>query len=419
MATRSARNNIVAGLFIVVSLVLGVWVSFKLSDRPAMGGMRHFTVRFSLEDGATGLKRGSPVLLGGQPIGRVQHVEFATGAGGVAEAVNVGVEVRGDLTLYENAGVYLQLPLLGTLSSINISSVGSSQVATHTGSSAAIEESEVVVGHIAPPGFLAQAGFGSEQAAQLRASLSSMQTAIDRVAKLVETGGPKVDAALTDAQALLAQLRDRLSEWSSKIDTTAANIEKASGRLDPMLAKAETGLDEATATIKDIREVVASNREKLGQILDNVKSATEKLDQQTIDQVNAAIKDGREALDVFSKSLTKINTLVTEETPGLRRTLANLRLMSDQLKLTAVEIRSQPWRVLHAPTNKEMSSQVLYDATRSYAEAASDLRAASEALEAAGGQQSEAVVAQLRAAVDKYHAAEQALMDKLIANDRK
>jgi ABC-type transporter Mla subunit MlaD len=419
MATRGARNNIVAGLFVLVSLVLGVWVSFKLSDRPGMGGMRHFIVRFSLQDGATGLKRGSPVLLAGQQIGRVRSVAFATASDGVAESVDVGVEVRGDLTLYENAGVYLQLPLLGTLSSINISNVGNAQATPHMGASPAIEEGEVVVGHIAPPSFLAQAGFGSEQAAELRQSLSSMQTSLDRLAKLIETGAPKVETALADAQELLAKLKDRLAELSTRIDTMAVNIEKATGRLDPMLTKAETGIDEATAAVKDIREVVTANREKLGQILDSVNSAAGKLNQETIDQVNAALKDGREALDVFNKSLSKLSTLVTEETPGLRRTLANLRIMSDQLKLTSIEVRSQPWRILHAPTTKELSSQVLYDATRSYAEAASDLRAASEALQASGGQQSEAVIEQLRAAVEKYHAAEQALMDKLIANDRK
>ena len=117
--------------------------------------------------------------------------------------------------------------------------------------------------------------------------------------------------------------------------------------------------------------------------------------------------------------LGKLSTIVTEETPSIRRTLANLRLMSDQLKLTAVEVRSQPWRLLHQPTNKELSSQVLYDATRAYAEAASDLRAASEALEASSGQPSQEVVDALTQAVTKYKAAEQALMDKLIENDKK
>lgn len=411
MATRGARNNILAGGFVLAALVLGVLVSFKLSGRQSMGGTLHFIVRFSLQDGATGLKNGSPVLLAGQQIGQVRKVEFSKTSEGLPSAVDIHVEVRGDMTIYENAGIYLQLPLLGTLSSININSVGT-PTEQHQGSSPAIEDNEVVVGRIAPPGFLAQAGFGSEQAAQLR-------TTIDRIQKLIENAGPKLDASLGDAQALLANLRTKLEQWSERIDKTAANVEQASARLDPLMTKAEGTLDEARAAIKDVRDVIASNRDKLAQIVDHVASAVDKIDQQTIDQVNAAIKDGRDALASLSDALGKASELLKEETPGIRRTLANLRLMSDQLKLTAVEVRSQPWRLLHSPTTKEMSSQVLYDATRAYAEAASDLRAASEALEASGGKPSEEVMQELSRAVDKYKAAEAALMDKLIENDKK
>jgi ABC-type transporter Mla subunit MlaD len=414
MSNRSARNNLLAGLFVVVSLVVAVWVSFLLSDRSSMAGMTRFTVRFSLEDGATGLKRGSPVLLGGQQVGRVRSVRFARDPAGKVGGVDVGVEVRADLTLAEDAGVYLQLPLLGTLSSINISSVG-------TAAAPALDEGDVVFGRLAPPAFLAQAGFGSEQAAQLRASLTAMESAINRVAQLVETGGPKVEASLNDAQRLLADLRERLAAWSQHLDKTAANIEEASGRLNPMLTSAESTVAEARETIGQMRTLVADNRERLGQIITNLESATAKLDGQTIDRINAAVEQGRGALEVFASALTRVSTLVSEETPSLRRTLANLRLMSDQLKLTAVEVRSQPWRLLHQPTTKELSTQVLYDSTRAYAEAASDLRAAAEAVQVASANPAHdltALTEQLGSAMSKYRQAEQALMDKLIEGER-
>src|SRR5690349_8932504 len=111
MDTRGARNNILAGAFVLAALLLGVWVSFRLSGRPSMGGLRKFIVRFSLEDGATGLKNGSPVLLAGQQIGQVKQVEFAKDAQGLPGGVDVRVEIRADMTIYENAGIYLQLPL--------------------------------------------------------------------------------------------------------------------------------------------------------------------------------------------------------------------------------------------------------------------------------------------------------------------
>ena len=108
--------------------------------------------------------------------------------------------------------------------------------------------------------------------------------------------------------------------------------------------------------------------------------------------------------------------------------MANLRLMSDNLKLTAVEVRSQPWRALYRPTNKELSTQSLYDATRAFAEAASDVRAASETIEslAAGattrtddGRRIDEAGLALTEAMQRYRDAEQALLDILIREQKR
>ncbi|HYE60897.1 MAG TPA: MlaD family protein [Phycisphaerales bacterium] len=418
MSTRAARNNILAGGFVLTALALGVWASFKLSSVPPMSGLTRFTVRFSLEDGATGLKPGSEVLLAGQRIGRVLAVDFAR-QDGVPTGVVVDVETRADVTIYEDAGVFLQLPLLGTLSSINISSVGTGRVPQHIGATAKVETGDTVPGKLAPPAFLAQAGFGSEQVSQMRSSLASLEASLARVAGLIERSGPMVETSLSDAQALINQLRSKLSEWSVLVDRTAANIEKASQRLDPMLSNAETSLDDAAATATEVRRLVADNRDRLTQILANLESATAKLDRETLTHLNDALAKGRDALDTFSGALATVTTVVKQETPSLHRTMANLRLMSDQLKLTAIEIRSQPWRLLHTPTTKELSTQVLYDATRAYAEAASDLRAASEALKAVQTGDGAAEASEtLTRAVEKYRAAEKALMERLIAEEK-
>jgi len=418
MSNRVARNNILAGGFVLGALALGVWASFKLSTVPPMAGLTRFTVRFSLEDGATGLKNGSEVLLAGQKIGRVLSVDFANN-NGTPTGVDVEVETRADVTLYEDAGVFLQLPLLGTLSSINITSTGAGKLEKHAGASAQIETGDTVKGRLAPPAFLAQAGFGAEQVAQLRSSLTSLDASLNKVSGLIERSSPMVETGLSDAQQLVTQLKTKLAAWSESIDRTAVNMEKASARLDPMLAKAETSLDNAAATVSEVRALILDNKTKLNQIVTNLESATGKLDQQTITQVNEALTKGKEALDVFSTSLNSVTTLVKQETPSLHRTIGNLRLMSDQLKLTAIEIRSQPWRLLHTPTTKELTTQVLYDATRAYAEAASDLRAAAESLQAVQNQDAAADMSDhLTRAVEKYRAAEKALMDRLIAEEK-
>ena len=42
-----------------------------------------------------------------------------------------------------------------------------------------------------------------------------------------------------------------------------------------------------------------------------------------------------------------------------------------------IEIRRSPWKVLYRPTEKELENELLYEATRSFAVAAADMKAAS------------------------------------------
>jgi hypothetical protein len=128
------------------------------------------------------------------------------------------------------------------------------------------------------------------------------------------------------------------------------------------------------------------------------------------------------------QAISDVDALLVEQRPNLRKMMANMRLTSDQLKLAAIEVRSQPWRLLHEPDTKELSTQVLYDATRSYASAASDVRAASEALsqvsltQRTGATMSDADLAKtladlserLRTSMEGFSAAERKLLETLV-----
>lgn len=444
------RNSVLAGGFLLGSLGLAVWASFMLSDRSGMGAMKPVTVRFTLADGATGLKRGSSVLLGGQQIGRVTKVEIAKIGEGAdprpPAAVDVAIEVRKDITLYENADFQLILPLLGTLSSINISSPGDAAgVKNPHHGDAILQESELVLGKVAPPSFLAQAGFGPDQAGQLRSAMASLENGATKISKLIDSSGPEVEETIKGVRKMTAEVQASLAEWTKKVDATLANIQSASGKLDPMLAKADQGLDSANAAIadartiaKDIKELVETNKDRVNQIAKNVEGATAKFDQETIAGVNKALTDGQVALETLSSAVQKVSGIISGEAPNLRRVMANLRLMSDQLKLTAIDVRSQPWRLLVQPNTKDLQEQVLYDATRTFAQASSDLRAAAESVEslvagetpAQGNGTAHAPMSidretleelqkNLADSVEKYRLAEQALLDKLIEQRKK
>ncbi|MFO0857513.1 MAG: hypothetical protein U0640_09190 [Phycisphaerales bacterium] len=386
MQNRGARNNTLAGLFVVASLVLGVWVAFMLADRGAGMNATRFIVRFPVEQGAAGISLGSPVLLGGQQVGQVIGISFGEGAKGdkagkdvPASSVDVRVEVREDVALFENAQVYLEKPLLGSLSNINVVTPGTDTLSVFNGKSAKVENGEVLVAGVAP-GLLAQAGLGPTQLDQLKRTLENVDKSVLRLTQLIDKSSPDVETAIADVRTVIADAKSNFAGWDKSIDTTLSNMESASGRVDPLFTKIEKSVDSATSVFEESRAIVTENRKQIEQILASVRSATDRLDKESVDLLNGALKDARGAMAQAQTAITDVNALITEQRPNLRKSLANIRLTSDQLKLAAVEVRSQPWRLFHEPNTKELSAQVLYDSTRNYAQAASDVRAASEAL---------------------------------------
>jgi ABC-type transporter Mla subunit MlaD len=425
MPLRPTLNNVLAGTFVVSSLALGVWVSFVLADKGVGGSGTplDFSVRFSLSDGAAGIKPGSILQLGGQPIGRVIAVDFDRAAekSNAPAGVLVRVEARGDVPLFSDATITLDRPLLGSLSSINIVNVG-------TKIDDPITTGEVVPGMLAPPAFLAQAGLGADQIAQLQRTLKNIDASVANVSSIIDRQGPNAEKAVADAQAMVTDLKGKVGQWTTSVDATLANIEKASGRIDPLFTQVEGGVADGRALIADARATITENRAAIDRIVKNVESATDRIDKKTLAELESAFTTGKEALLRAGEAVDSFGELLNEETPSIRRSLANVRVMSDQLKLTAIEVRSQPWRLIYQPDDKTLKVQTLYDGTRAYAQAASDVRSAAETLReitaeknpnAAENKALEDATRALAESLAKYRLAEQTLMDALLKEQNK
>lgn len=423
-----------AGGFLLGCLALAVVTSFILSDaKSRLTRTTEYVVRFSLQQGAVGLQPGSNVLLAGQKVGRVLEVEVAKAPrpAGPGEAeiptpvgIDVTVAVHADLVLYEDAAFTLERPLLGNLTTINITSVGSPASPRVTGRSARLEPGERIDGALAPPGFLAQAGLGPEQIQQFRQILADSQSAISRINQLIEKNAPQMEDSLQNISGITRSAREKWPEWAGKADTVMSNIERASGRVDGIVATAETGVGDARETLAELRDLVESNRQKLDAIVANTDAAMARLNNETLPAATDATQKGREAMTTLKSVTERADALVAEQTPNIRRTLANTRLASDQMKLVMAEIRAAPWRVLFRPSTKEQETEILYDAVRAYATAVSDLRAAGESLESAaasdGSPQAldratlELLTRQIRDRFGAYQRAEQELFDRLL-----
>lgn len=432
--TGTVRYNVLAGAFLLGCLGLAVITSFVLSDaKSRLVRTSDYVVRFTLQQGAVGLQPGSNVLLAGQKVGRVLSVEVAKAAmpGGPGQGevptpvgIDVTVAVRTDIVLYEDAAFTLERPLLGNLTTINITSVGTPTSERFAGSSPRLEPGERIDGALAPPGFLAQAGLGPEQIKQFRQILADTQSAIARINDLVDESAPTVQASLENVSAITKSAREKWPEWAGKADSVMTNVEKASGRLDGIVGTAESGVGDAKETLAELRSLVEANRQKLDSIIANTDSAMARLNGETLPAATEATQKGRDAMASLKNVTERADTLLAEQTPNVRRSLANVRLASDQMKLVMAEIRAAPWRVLFRPGTKEMETELLYDAVRAYATAVSDLRAAGESLESAaasdGSPQAldratlDQLTQSLRDRFGRYQQAEQVLFDRLV-----
>lgn len=392
-----------AGGFLLAGVVLAVVVSFVLSGATErLQSRREYIVLFDVAQGATGLKPGSDVRLGGQGIGKVTRVAVDPDGSGLVKDIAVHVSVRADIKLYANAAVFLDSPLLGSLSTINIAAAGGPT----SQSASPLEEGQSLRAKIAPPAFLAQAGYGDEQAEQVRKTIAAAEKAATRLEEVIDKAAPKVERAIDDATTIVSDARKSWDGWRQRIDNTTASIESASAKIGPILDEAGAGAKEARGAIADGRRIINEAEPKVAATLDSTKSFAEKLDKATIEKIDGAIRETESALAAFRDSLGEGASLLREQAPNIRRTLANARLASDQLKLATIEIRSQPWRLLYTPSLKEVESSVLYDSTRAYAAAASDLRATAESLEATMGS--------ISGSPGAAHAAERATVLELI-----
>jgi len=210
------------------------------------------------------------------------------------------------------------------------------------------------------------------------------------------------------------------------LDDMSANLK----RFTESMAEVDAGqlTRDADETITDLKDLVAEarelqrvNRPRIDDTLATAQRFSARFENEATDDLIETIHSARSAADDLADLADNANVLLAENSPSIERSLANARLASDQLRLATIEIRRNPWRLLSRPKTKELREELVYDAARVYASAASDLRDAGASLEsvlARGGtgadeQELEALSEDLKSALDRYKQAEDRLLDLL------
>jgi hypothetical protein len=179
----------------------------------------------------------------------------------------------------------------------------------------------------------------------------------------------------------------------------------------------------------DGRAVVAENREPIKTAVANVQDVTQRIKDETVDKVHALLDQGQEGLDSALATLKNIQVDYAGWTTDVGETLGNASIASQQLKLAMIEIRRSPWKVLYRPSADELQHELLYEAARSFAVAAADLKAASASVQRAIDSNSPEVLKDAESfkriqqslveSLERYEKAQQRMLDVIIADQPK
>ncbi len=430
------RNNVVAGLFLIGSILLAVAISFILSDiTDQFGSKKSYVFRFDTSVGVTGLQPGADVTFGGLSVGTVKSIEpnrVADPDTGieVIRSHDVFVDLVSDLVLYEDAYADLTLPMLGGVSKINIPSPGTGSYAGGPAdANAVLDENESLRGRFAPS-ILTQLGFTTEDAIkiqqtiddvkQITASTNEVTSSFQRMTESLEM--PFIEG-VGDGRTTIANIReftDNLNGeegWSGRVDGIFEGTQAAVDKVSP-------AIDEAQMMISDARSMVSENRPKIGRILDNVQQTTERVRFDSMGRLDELLDKGSLALGSYKEVAQNANELIAVNRPKVDATLDSVRSIGVNSELFIEELRAQPWRILKKPNKEELAREPIYEAARAYASAVSDLRIASEALDSAvltvtesGTPASAAELARIsnivESAYGRYEEAERGLLEKL------
>ncbi|MHC4414797.1 MAG: MlaD family protein [Planctomycetota bacterium] len=351
------RNNVRTGIFVTVAIVLAVGTIIVLTDiwRTLRSPTREYTATFEVSEGVKNLKQGGEVRVGGVLLGKVAAVTPRLEGDEALQEIDVTFNLDRRVTLFADASVLITPALIGGDARLDIYSVGTP--------AAGAPVDDRLDGYSGPGVMVTLLGPGNADKAD-----QIVEDTAKFVADMKATGG--------DVRALASTIRNEdWPRWEGKVNGVLDWAAAAPDRFDQIL-------DEGRGLLTDGREVIAENRPSIRNIVtnaetssENVQAVTERVRNETVDKVHAVLATGREGLDQATAVLEDLHREFDIWSTDIGEALASARLTGQQLKLASIEVRRSPWKLLYRPSPSEVDHELLYAAARSFALAASDLKA--------------------------------------------
>jgi ABC-type transporter Mla subunit MlaD len=354
------RNNLKAGLFIIVSvlLVLAVVVGIK-GVGAIVTPMDTHRVSFTLTDDLSGLAVGDGVRLGGVAVGNVKGIAFDTASVEGKPTIMVTFTAPQRFELRQDAVVAVQGTITGN-TWLNIESLGAGPVASAplVGRPSAMSQLLAGLGAVAP---------------ELKGTLVDVRTqTIPKVNKAVDgfaDTGPS-------ATRLINHVDEKVDPLAEKVSGLADAGTGALGNIRDIAGDSKTDF---RTTVANLSAVTTSAKEKVPSILEKVDDAAAKA-VATVEGARVAVGDLQATLGNTRDLTGNARSVLVRNRGKIDAMVVALKTTGDNLKAASAEIRRSPWRLLYKPGPGEMANLNLYDAARQFAEGATDLSDAAVSL---------------------------------------
>lgn len=413
MSTSSTKsqNNIKAGIFVTISILVGMSVIFVLGDFKAMFGPRsnEFIVTYPVTSGVGGLGSGSFVDIGGIQVGQVSSVELDVQPSGPVTMIEVEFFIPATITIREDAVVSVRSGLLSSDSWLSFTSMGTD--------GRVLEPGDVLVGSSMS---MLDTLLGAESADNLSATLESMSV----IANKLEREGALIEWVLGEESA--DTFRGAIDEGNDLLTLLNQDWQEWSGEIDKVMAQA----DAFAQAMENVSELINDNSGTFQDIVENIDEA--------IASAAACVKEFRETswpqvedfIDRAQVTISDVQDVVGDVKvrsgawlSDIDSTLANLTIASLQLNQLLTEVKASPWRLLYRPTDMQLGQELVYEASRNFVFGAADLKAAADSMQrlidargaalAPDDPQLRVIRENLLRSVERYQQAQEQLMDVL------
>lgn len=415
------RNNVRAGIFVTVTMLMAVVTVIILSNawQGIFSSSNKYTVIYDVSSGVRNLKEGADVRVGGMSFGQVLSIKPRISEGAPFEQIEVEFSVNSPVEIFANAEILVTSSLIGSDAWLDIPSVGTPDAGPAPDDGVPGIASVGVLTGLLGPGNASKASAMINDAKQFTSFMAGVE---DEYQQRVVPILSNAESATGDMAELTHTIRDE--NWP----VWSANVNR-------VLDWASSATEDFDAILVNGRGILEDNRPKIDNAVDNletasgtVKELTDTFNTTTLAKLHDLLDTGQESMDNALAVLENVNREFDSWMPDVHDMLANFRLTAQQLKLTAVEVRRSPWKLLYTPSPSEVEHELLYSAARSFASAASDLKASAGSMQRVLDRHGEEAINDpktvqrlnkyLIESMEKYEKAQQDLIDVILTDSK-